>query len=38
MTELPLADLVPLWVTLCEGGVTALVTPAGDYVDKRSKS
>jgi len=32
MTELPLADLVPLWVTLCEGGVTALVTPAGDYV------
>ncbi len=30
--ELPLADLVPLWRTVHEQGVTALVTPALDYV------
>jgi hypothetical protein len=30
--EIPLAGLVPLWRTLCEGGVTALITPALDYV------
>jgi hypothetical protein len=30
--ESPLAGLVPLWRTLREGGVTALVTPALDYV------
>ena len=30
--ELALADLLPLWRTLREGGVTALVTPALDYV------
>ena len=32
MTESSLAELVPLWVTLRDAGVTALVTPAGDYV------
>src|SRR5690348_12040113 len=32
MTELCLADLVPLWRTLREADVTALVTPALDYV------
>ena len=32
MSEVPLADFVPLWVTLREADVTALVTPAGDYV------
>jgi hypothetical protein len=30
--ETPLADLIPLWRTLREGEVTALVTPALDYV------
>lgn len=30
--ESPLAALIPLWRTLREGGVTALVTPALDYV------
>ena len=30
--EAPLADLVPLWRTLHEDGVTALVTPSLDYV------
>jgi hypothetical protein len=30
--ESPLAGLIPLWRTLREGGVTALVTPALDYV------
>jgi hypothetical protein len=30
--EVPLAALVPLWRTLREQGVTALVTPALDYV------
>jgi hypothetical protein len=30
--ELSLADLVPLWRTLREGGVTAIVTPSLDYV------
>ncbi|WP_242343628.1 TraC family protein [Anaeromyxobacter terrae] len=30
--ETPLADLIPLWRTLREEGVTALVTPALDYV------
>src|SRR5947207_2611560 len=32
MTELALAELLPLWRTLREGEVTALVTPALDYV------
>jgi hypothetical protein len=32
MTELPLAEFVPLWVTIQEDGVTAMITPAGDYV------
>ena len=31
-SESPLAALVPLWRTIREGGVTALVTPALDYV------
>ncbi len=30
--ELPLADLIPLWRTVREQGVTAIVTPALDYV------
>jgi hypothetical protein len=30
--EVALSDLIPLWRTLREGGVTALVTPALDYV------
>lgn len=30
--ELPLADFVPLWRTLREDDVTALVTPSLDYV------
>ena len=32
MRETPLADRIPLWRTLHEDGVTALVTPALDYV------
>lgn len=32
MKEVPLADLLPLWRTLREDDVTALVTPALDYV------
>src|SRR6266849_6642121 len=32
MSSIPLADLVPLWRTLREEAVTALVTPALDYV------
>ncbi len=32
MREMPLADLVPLWRTLRERGITALVTPGLDYV------
>lgn len=32
MTESSLAELVPLWRTIREDGVTALVTPALDYV------
>jgi hypothetical protein len=32
MRELPFADLIPLWRTLRERGVAALVTPALDYV------
>ncbi|MBI5068710.1 MAG: hypothetical protein HZB56_10760 [Deltaproteobacteria bacterium] len=32
MRESALADLLPLWRTLREGGVTAIVTPALDYV------
>lgn len=32
MIETSLAELVPLWRTLRDGGVTALVTPALDYV------
>ena len=32
MRETPLASRVPLWRTLYEDGVTALVTPALDYV------
>jgi hypothetical protein len=32
MRELPLAELVPLWRTVREARVTALVTPALDYV------
>jgi hypothetical protein len=32
MRETPLADRLPLWRTLHEDGVTALVTPALDYV------
>lgn len=32
MKEASLADLIPLWRTLREGEVTALVTPALDYV------
>ena len=32
MAEIALAELVPLWRTLRERGVTALVTPALDYV------
>ena len=30
--ETPLADLIPLWRTLRDDGVTVLVTPALDYV------
>src|SRR3954469_20177808 len=30
--ELPLAEVVPIWRTVREGGVTALITPALDYV------
>jgi len=30
--EMPLADLLPLWRTVRERGVTAVVTPALDYV------
>jgi len=32
MAEFSLAELIPLWRTLREGDVTALVTPALDYV------
>src|SRR5688500_2910099 len=32
MPETPLAELIPLWRTLREQDVTALVTPALDYV------
>src|SRR5271154_2838967 len=32
MRETPLAQHVPLWRTLHEEGVTALITPALDYV------
>ncbi len=32
MREIPLADLLPVWRTVRERGVTALVTPALDYV------
>jgi hypothetical protein len=32
MKEVALADYVPLWVTIREEGVTALVTPSADYV------
>ncbi len=32
MSSIPLANLVPLWRTLREEGVTALITPALDYV------
>jgi TraG P-loop domain len=32
MRETPLAERIPLWRTLSEDGVTALVTPALDYV------
>lgn len=32
MTELPLAELIPLWRTLRESDTTVLVTPALDYI------
>ena len=32
MRETALAEYLPLWATLREGDVTALVTPGGDYV------
>ncbi|HEX4802165.1 MAG TPA: hypothetical protein VFV14_01570, partial [Myxococcaceae bacterium] len=32
MSQVSLAELIPLWVTVREEGLTALVTPALDYV------